>query len=108
MIIGKRGEFDDERRKEGPSADRVREPVQVYLDREDSERLERLRERLGVTKSEVLRRGLTSLEARGGTPQVMGTRTELPTFRGRGLCPGVNLDSNSAVLDLMEDDGASG
>lgn len=41
---------------------RVREPVQVYLDAAGQERLERLRSRLGTTKSDVLRRGLASLE----------------------------------------------
>lgn len=30
-------------------------------------------------------------------------RIELPTFKGGGLQPGVNLDSNAALLDLMEE-----
>jgi hypothetical protein len=30
-------------------------------------------------------------------------RVELPTFKGGELQPGVNLDSNAALLDLMED-----
>jgi hypothetical protein len=29
-------------------------------------------------------------------------RVDLPVFRGSGLQPGVNLDSNAALLDLME------
>jgi K+-transporting ATPase c subunit len=29
-------------------------------------------------------------------------RIDLPVFRGSGLQPGVNLDSNAALLDLME------
>jgi len=29
-------------------------------------------------------------------------RTPLPTFRGRGLQPGVDLDDAAALLDLME------
>ena len=41
---------------------RVREPVQVYLSPEDRERLERLRARLDLSKSEVLRLGLSALE----------------------------------------------
>lgn len=41
---------------------RVREPVQVYLDPGDRERLERLRRQLEASKSEVLRRGLEALE----------------------------------------------
>jgi hypothetical protein len=41
---------------------RVREPVQVYLDSDDRERLERLRRQLEASKSDVLRRGLEALE----------------------------------------------
>lgn len=44
------------------SASTVREPVQVYLDGADQERLERLTGRLDATKSDVLRRGLQALE----------------------------------------------
>ena len=29
-------------------------------------------------------------------------RTRLPTFRGKGLQPGVDLDSGAALADLME------
>jgi len=29
-------------------------------------------------------------------------RTRLPTFKGKGLRTGVDLDSNAAVLDAME------
>jgi len=41
---------------------RVGEPVQVYLDRADRRRLERLTDQLDTTKSDVLRRALESLE----------------------------------------------
>lgn len=30
------------------------------------------------------------------------TRIPLPSFRGEGLCPGVDLDDSSALLDHME------
>lgn len=51
------------RRHEPPrSSGRVAEPVQVYLDRTQRTRLARLAERLGTTKSEVLRRALEALE----------------------------------------------
>ena len=43
-------------------SDRVKEPVQVYLDPDDQDRLERLREQLDSSKSDVLRRGLEALE----------------------------------------------
>jgi Arc/MetJ-type ribon-helix-helix transcriptional regulator len=45
-----------------PKAGRVSEPVQVYLHRPDQDRLERLTERLGTSKSDALRRGLEALE----------------------------------------------
>lgn len=41
---------------------RVREPVQVYLDAPEQERLERLTEEMDTTKSDILRRGLEALE----------------------------------------------
>ena len=43
-------------------AKRVREPVQVYLDAPEQERLERLTEEMDTTKSDILRRGLEALE----------------------------------------------
>ncbi len=46
-------------------AKRVREPVQVYLDAPEQERLERLTEEMDTTKSDILRRGLKALR-RGG------------------------------------------
>jgi len=50
----------DHRDPAAPS--RVREPVQVYLDPADVERLDRLRRQLEASKSDVLRRGLEALE----------------------------------------------
>lgn len=41
---------------------RVAEPVQVYLQPEDQDRLDRLTHRLETSKSDVLRRGLEALE----------------------------------------------
>ena len=41
---------------------RAREPVQVYLDPPERERLERLTTEMEATKSDVLRRGLEALE----------------------------------------------
>jgi hypothetical protein len=42
---------------------RVREPVQVYLDVEDRDLLERVAKATGLPRTEVLRRGLRSLAA---------------------------------------------
>lgn len=41
--------------------DRVREPVQVYLDRQDAALLGRLAQQTGLSKAELLRRGLRRL-----------------------------------------------
>lgn len=81
------------------------EPVQVYLDAADRERLARLAERLDATKSDVLRQGLAALEAQTGraaTPEP--DRRPLPTFPGQGLQPGVDLDDTAALVDLMDAD----
>jgi hypothetical protein len=41
---------------------RVREPIQVYLDRPERATLDRLAQDLAVSRAEVLRRGLDALE----------------------------------------------
>lgn len=97
------------KKRAGPTAPaRVAEPVQVYLGLADRERLERLAGKLGATKSDVLRRGLEALEAQ--TVVRRGKRAgeaALPTFAGRGLMPGVDLDDSAGLLDLMERGDAS-
>jgi hypothetical protein len=90
-------------------ADRVAEPVQVYLAGPDRDRLERLAAQLRVTKSDVLRKGLEALEGLARRPAASGTvPVPLPTFRGEGLQPGVDLDDSASLLDLMERGGAAG
>jgi hypothetical protein len=49
------------RRRQEP--DRVREPVQVYLDRQDRDLLEQLVESTGLPRTELIRRGLRALAA---------------------------------------------
>ena len=44
--------------------DRVREPVQVYLDRADRDVLEQLASATGLSRAELLRRGLRGLAER--------------------------------------------
>jgi hypothetical protein len=83
---------------------RVAEPVQVYLEPPDRERLERLTDRLGTTKSDVLRRGLEALEAQtAAAVSASGERVTLPAFAGSRLLPGVDLDNTATLLDLMEE-----
>jgi len=82
---------------------RVAEPVQVYLDRPDRERLERLAAALDATKSDVLRRALAALESQVRRPAPRATEAlSLPVFRGKGLQPGVDLDDTASLLDLMQ------
>jgi hypothetical protein len=50
--------YDHERK----SSSKVAEPVQVYLDQRDRQRLERLTQLLDTTKSAVLRKALQALE----------------------------------------------
>ena len=47
---------------ERPRPGKVREPVQVYLDAADRDRLDRLSQQLDATKSDVLRQALGALE----------------------------------------------
>jgi hypothetical protein len=83
---------------------RMAEPVQVYLQAADRDRLDRLTDRLGATKSDVLRRGLESLEAQTATASSSSAkRIALPTFAGKGLQPGVDLDDTVALIDLMNE-----
>jgi hypothetical protein len=89
-----------ERRSKG---DRVAEPVQVYLERADRERLERLASQLDATKSDVLRRGLEALESQIRRPAAHAPEpVALPSFTGEGLQPGVDLDDTASLLDLMQ------
>jgi hypothetical protein len=82
---------------------RVAEPVQVYLDVADRDRLARLTAALDATKSDVLRRGLEALESLLRRPvSVPATAPALPTFGGGGLQAGVDLDDTASLLDLMD------
>lgn len=47
---------------------RASEPVQVYLDRSQRRLLEQLADELGLTKSDVVRRGLEALERQMADP----------------------------------------
>lgn len=54
-----------------------------------------------LTLTEVLDQALRAHLARA-SEQVRRQPTPLPTFRGRGLQPGVDLDDSASLLDLME------
>jgi len=70
---------------------RVREPIQVYLDRAERSRLDRLARELGVSRAEVLRRGLDAL---GGGGQ-MGDAHPMDDLVGA-------FDNPEAPTDLAE------
>jgi len=56
----------------------------------------------GKTLSEVIEDSLReSLARRKATAP--RRRINLPTFKGTGLMPGVDLNNNAALLDLMEE-----
>lgn len=69
---------------------RVAEPVQVYLDAPDRNRLDRLIAQLHATKSDVLRRALEALEqelsSRGAQPyeQIIALGAEAPSSEEPG------------------------
>lgn len=71
----------------------VREPVQVYLDGGDQDRLERLTSRLGATKSDVLRRGLQALEHQISDP------SGHPALRIAGIIDASALGSDDAARE---------
>jgi hypothetical protein len=56
------------KKKQERSGGRVAEPVQVYLEPHDQDRLSRLTDRLDATKSDVLRRALEALEREVSDP----------------------------------------
>ena len=70
-------------------ADRVREPIQVYLSGEERAELDRRAEELGASRSEALRRGIQALARSamsgplGGLPPSVFT----PPIRSTGVPP---------------------
>ncbi len=72
---------------------RVAEPVQVYLDRPDRVRLERLAADLNATKSDVLRRALEALEQQLTDPE------SHPAIRMIGLA-GAHARRRSPAYDV--------
>jgi hypothetical protein len=58
----------------------------------------------GRTFTELVEDALReTLARRKATPR---ERVELPTWKGGGLMPGVDLDNSAALLDLMEEEDA--
>lgn len=86
------------RRRGGRSA-RVAEPVQVYLQPDEQDRLARLTDRLDTSKSDVLRRGLEALERELADP------TAHPVLRLIGIGESArSADHDEAVDPAREHD----
>ncbi len=66
--------------------------------REAKELAARTGRTLTAVIEDALRHELASLDGRRSAPR----KAELPSFDGGGLQPGVNLDSNAELLELME------
>jgi hypothetical protein len=89
--------------RSGSGRGRVSEPVQVYLAGPDLELLDRLATRLGATKSDVLRRGLTALDAQSVAARRAEVGPRIPVFSGgTGPRAGVTFDRMAALLDIMD------
>jgi hypothetical protein len=70
---------------------RVREPVQVYLDRADKELLDEVARKAGLSRAEILRRGLRRVA------------DEILTEKPRGFSLNSLIDSLAGVDDLPSD-----
>lgn len=94
---------------------RVREPIQVYLTDDERTRLERLAAELGVSRSEILRRGVDALGQppadRGGGPLTALAKEGLviPALVDRGVPPaGEPVARLADLLGELERDRADG
>jgi hypothetical protein len=61
--------------------------------------------RSGRTLTQVIEDAVRESLARAGTAGPDRAPVALPTFAGRGLQAGVDLDSSASLTDLMDDDG---
>lgn len=84
-------------------AGRAREPVQVYLAPSERRRLERLRETLDTTKSDVLRKGLKALESQLLDPDRHPALSIVGLFRGTPCEGEASLDVARAHDEVLAD-----
>ena len=57
----------------------------------------------GRTLTQVIEDALREALARRKSSGVSGAAVALPTFAGRGLQPGVDLDNTASLLELMDE-----
>lgn len=59
--------------------------------------------RSGRTLTQVIEDALRESLARGASKQPSQSPVALPTFAGRGLQPGIDLDSTASLIELMDE-----
>lgn len=77
----------------------------LEIDQELLAAAEREAARRGQSLSAFVELALSAFVTPGSQPGARlpeRKRIELPTFRGQGLRPGVNLDDSAALLELMD------
>jgi hypothetical protein len=87
--------------------DRVREPVQVYLDRQDRDLLEQLVASTGLPRTELIRRGLRTLAAETLASRPPGKSMEalIGLFGDASDLPADLSDRHDAYLAQAIEDG---
>jgi hypothetical protein len=78
----------------------------VRLDDHLLREAKQLAARTGRTLTAVIEDALREALNRGHRPP-RKPRVKLPTFRGRGIRPGVDLDDTAGLLDVMDENGDS-
>lgn len=73
-----------------------------HLLREAKQLAARTGRTLTAVIEDALREALNRSQKRTGRPRV-----KLPTFRGKGLRPGVDLDDTASRLEIMDENGDS-
>ena len=90
--------------KKRPKRPAVREPIQVYLTTEERSELDRLANDEGISRAEVLRRGIRSyaLECAAGDSPVLDLMTEL---KGKGWPSDIATNHDGFLVDEYRDRG---
>jgi hypothetical protein len=73
----------------------------IRLDEQLLREAKALAARTGRTLTQVIQDALQQSLAQGTDP-ASGEPLRLPTFQGRGVRPGVDLDDSAGLLDVME------
>jgi hypothetical protein len=60
----------------------------------------------GRTMTEVIEDALRASLSRRGSTHTSRRSIKLPTYRGRGVKPGVDLDNGASLLELMDEHAA--